>query len=359
MPTPRGVTWPALARTAIGTLAGLVVGGVLLFSVYGKALDPEGFAAHLAAQDLTVAGVDLTLGIEPLHLAWATLVVEAFLGVLLVLGVRRLWVLLPTLGLAVLFLAVTAHEWYRAAHGLSDPLAGCGCFGKIVTRTPEQAFQQDLALLLVPAVLAFLGRPRGAPRVPRARTLVAAASALAVLGFATQSPDMAWLDDHATQLHPGVRVADLCVGDEATRKCLGGPGGEASPLGEGSHLVVLSHLDGDAFEAHAAAFSAYAEAWYAKAADLAARGGGRPQEPEPWVLTDQEMDGEAWSYEYGAHSEGNLPPAFSIRSLPPALLAPLHRRLPRYALVRDGIVTATWSTFPPLPEIAPGVPDDG
>jgi uncharacterized membrane protein YphA (DoxX/SURF4 family) len=356
MDTPQPTVRRPWVRIVVGTVAAFVVGAVLLFSVYGKSLDPEGFAQHLDQQDLAVFGVDLTFGQDPLHLAWATLAVEALLGVLLVLGVRRLWVLVPTLLLVLFFVGVTAHEWYRAAHGWSDPLAGCGCFGKVVTRTPQEAFFQDLGLLLLPAVLAFLGRPRGAPRVPRRRTWAAVVVALLVVGFAIKAPEIGALDDWATQLSPGVHVTGICVGGDEQRKCLGEKGQDAAALATGHHLVVLSSLKGDAFDERSDDLSAYADAWYEKAEALAARGGGTPAEPEPWVLTDLELDGREWTN--GRAAAGRTAPTFTILSLPPALFTLLHRRLPRAFEVRDGVVVATWPGFPPLPPIAP-LPTDG
>lgn len=339
---------------AVGTLAAFVLGGVLLFGVYGKALDPDGFTKHMETNGIVVPGLDLdlTFGLPPRFMALFTLFLETLIGALLLFNVRRLWVLIPALLMTALFLSITANEWWKVEHGLIDKLTGCGCFGKVVTRTPKEAFFQDLGLLLFPALLAFLGRPKAPPRVPRRRTLGALGLAAAATVFAWFAPDIDALDDLGTKLAPGVNVAELCVGSDDDRLCLGGPGHVVPEIAKGHHLVILSRFEEPAMDAAVARLNAYADAWYAKHDERQAAGGEPLQAPEPWLFTHVEGDNESpWAA--GDPAKERPPAMFQIRTIPEPLLTILHRRLPRTFLVHDGKVVATWTGIPPLPELDP------
>ncbi len=149
-----------LARLA-GTAGSALLGVILLVAAAAKALDPLAFAQQIQQQGLAVV-----LGAP----TWAVLAIalEVVLGVLLLLGVRRLWVLIPAALLVAFFVFLTGRDAWRAAHGTLPEDAACGCFGNLVERTPAQAFWQDL-LLLVPALgLAFVARPREARFPPPA-----------------------------------------------------------------------------------------------------------------------------------------------------------------------------------------------
>ncbi|MCB9828281.1 MAG: hypothetical protein H6806_00785 [Planctomycetes bacterium] len=78
---------------AVGTLAALVLGGVLLFGVYGKALDPDGFTKHMETNGIVVPGLDLdlTFGLPP-RFSWrCSRSPETLIGAAGVFNVRRLW----------------------------------------------------------------------------------------------------------------------------------------------------------------------------------------------------------------------------------------------------------------------------
>src|SRR6476660_3208496 len=193
---PLSAAGPSWARV-LGYLGAAFLGAVLLFAAWAKALDPLAFAREIHSQKL-----DFLL---PAHaMALLALGVEVGLGAALLLGVRRLWVLLPSALLVAFFLSLTGHTYWLAAHGVAPDPGGCGCFGNLVERSPAQAFWQDLLLLVPPLALAFVGRPTDPSPAARpwGRTAVAALLALAAMGFAGKSPDLP-LDDLATRLKPG------------------------------------------------------------------------------------------------------------------------------------------------------------
>ena len=227
---------PSAPRRWLGALGGCLLGGVLLVAVWGKALDPAGFAQQIHAD-----GLDRLLPAGAVALA--ALALEAGLGMALLLGVRRSWVLAPATVLTAGFLLLNGRTWWLAAHGRACGAAGCGCFGNLVQRTPAEAFWQDLALLVVPLALAFLGRDRNLPRLPPVRTAVAAVCAVAAPVFAWRAPELP-LDDLATRLKPGVSLSELCAGGGAGERggsvCLDTV---APDLGHGNQLVVLDDLD--------------------------------------------------------------------------------------------------------------------
>lgn len=299
----------------VGTFAGAFLGCVLLFAVWAKVLDPQGFA-----EQIRVEGLDFALPAQAVALI--ALALETGLGLALLLGLRRKWVLVPAVLLVAFFLALTGRAWWLAAHGLRTE-ASCGCFGNLVQRTPAEAFWQDLLLLVPPLFLAFVGRDRRAPLFPPARTVVAAAGAIAAVVFAWKSPELP-LDDLATRLRPGVQVAEICAGPGAERICLDSIVPE---LREGNHLVVISKLDEPELTRSTAALNAYA---------------GEAGKPTLWVLAAVTAEQQqAFFWQWG--------PAFQIRETPPELLRPLYRRLPRAFEVKDGRVVRTFPGMPPLP----------
>jgi uncharacterized membrane protein YphA (DoxX/SURF4 family) len=132
-------------------IAGAVLGIVLLVAVWAKAVDPASFAEQIRTEKLDFA-------LSAPAIALLALALEAGLGLALLLGVRRNWVLVPATLLVAFFLFLTGRAWWLSAHGLRDAAASCGCFGNLVQRTPAEAFWQDLLLLVPPLVLAFVGR---------------------------------------------------------------------------------------------------------------------------------------------------------------------------------------------------------
>jgi len=303
----------------VGTVAGVLLGAVLLVAVWAKALDPAAFAEQIRAEKL-----DFLFSAQ--SVALIALALEAGLGLALVLGVRRLWVLVPAALLVVFFVSLTGRAWWLAAHGLRDEAASCGCFGNLVQRTPAQAFWQDLLLLVPPLLLAFLGRDRRGPLFPPVRTAAVALSTIGVLLFAWKAPELP-LDNLATRLHPGVQVSDLCAGGGKQAVCLTTVAGG---LAQGDNLVLIANLDDPALGSSMEALNAAAR---------------NPEGPKVWLLS-------AATPEQVTVFNFTKGPVFELVETPPELLRPLYRRLPRAFRVKDGRVTETWSGLPPVSQMA-------
>lgn len=311
--SPRPLLW------WVGTFGGAFLGGVLLFAVWAKMIDPSAFADQIHTE-----GLDFLLPARAVALI--ALALEAGLGLALLLGVRKQWVLIPATLLVAFFLSLTGRAWWLAAHGLRDAAESCGCFGNLIQRTPAQAFWQDLALLVPALLLAWVGRERQRPTFPPARTAIAAAGTLAILLFAWKAPGLP-LDDLATRLHPGVQVGEACVGEGAQKVCLDSLIPE---LQRGENRVVMAKLDDDTLIKAVDALNAWANT---------------AGHPALWVLTSSTAEQQrAFFWKWG--------PQFQIREAPPELLRPLYRRLPRSFDVKDGRVVRTFAGLPPLPPAA-------
>ena len=80
--SPRPILW------WVGTFGGAFLACVLLFAVWAKAIDPPSFVDQIHTE-----GLDFLLPARAVALI--ALALEAGLGLLLLLGVRRKWVLIP------------------------------------------------------------------------------------------------------------------------------------------------------------------------------------------------------------------------------------------------------------------------
>jgi uncharacterized membrane protein YphA (DoxX/SURF4 family) len=299
----------------VGTIAGVVLGAVFLLAVWGKALDPSGFAEQIRTE-----GLDFLLSAE--SVALIALALEAGLGLALLLGVRRKWVLVPTALLVVFFVFLTGRAWYLDSQGLRTEAAGCGCFGNLVQRSPAEAFWQDLLLLVPPLGLAFLGRDRHGRLFPPLRTAAVALGAVAVALFTWKAPELP-LDNLATRLSPGVQVDQICVDQGENPLCLSTVAGD---LMKGDHLVVIADLADPSFHQAVAGLNEAA---------------GDPEGPRVWVLSAATPE-QVFSFRW---SQG---PIFQVVEAPAPLLRPLYRRMPRAFRVKDGEVTETWAGLPPV-----------
>lgn len=300
-------------KAVLGLLGGIVLGAVLLVAAWAKVLDPSAFV-----EQIELEGLDFLLPASVV--AYLALALEIGLGSALLLGLRRLWVLLPVAGLVAFFLWLTGRNYWLTEQGLRDPGESCGCFGNLVERTPAEAFWQDLLLLVPPLLLAFLGRRWLAGRFVVSRASLVAV--LTVVGLAVAwNADTLPLDDLATRLRPGVEVDELCTGGDDERICLDLVVPE---LAEGEHLVILADLESEAFTGAIDALNGYAL---------------EPGEPTLWVLTSADEEAQRkFFWQWG--------PSFEIRETPAPLMRPLYRRLPRSFTVLDGEVQETFAGLP-------------
>lgn len=303
----------------LGTVAGIFLGAVLLVAVWAKALDPAAFA-----EQIRIEGLDVLLSAQAVALL--ALALEAGLGLALVLGVRRLWVLVPAALLVAFFVFLTGRAWWMSAHGLRAA-ESCGCFGNLVQRTPAEAFWEDLLLLVPPLALAFVGRDRRSVRFPPLRTAAVGLAAVAVAVFAWRAPELP-LDDLATRLRPGVRVDEVCTGGEPS-VCLSTV---AADLLHGEHLVILADVADPALGEAVDPLNAYAS---------------QPGGPKVWLLSSATSE-QLFTFRW---TRG---PVFTVVETPAELLRPLYRRLPRAFRVKDGRVTETYAGLPPLTQMATG-----
>lgn len=307
---------PPLWRRALSVGGAFALGAVLLVGAWSKSLDPNAFAEQIRAE-----GLDLLLPAGAI--VFIALALEIGLGTALLLGVRRLFVLVPSAALVAFFLFLTGRAYWRFTQGTLDDAAGCGCFGNLLERTPAEAFWGDAALLVPALLLAFLAP--GPQRWPLRRLVATAVVTVAGLLFAWRAPDLP-LDDLATRLEPGRKIAEICSGRDAERICLPTLVPE---LESGEHLVVLADLTEESFGEEVDRLNA--TAW--SGTSLLVLSANAPEEHT------------AFFWQWG--------PSFEIREAPAALLRPLYRTLPRSFRVRDGEVVETWSGFPPLAESEP------
>ena len=302
-------------RFWLATAGALVLGGVLLVAAWAKALDPITFA-----EQIRVEGLEILLPAEAL--AILVVVAEVALGAALVLGIRRGWVLVPTAAMVAFFVFLTARTYWRFTQGIVDETAACGCFGNLFSRTPAEAFWQDLFLLVPPLLAAFLARP-GSSRGLRYRVALTVSAAVGAGLLAWRAPELP-LDDLATRLKPGVEMSAICAGRDSVdsvRICLDAMMPE---LEVGRHLIVIATLDNEELFAGIDRLNERAMA----------------AGPTLWLLTDSlEEERQAFFWEWG--------PAFEIREAPLAMLRPLYRRQPRSFLVESGRVVETWPGLPP------------
>jgi uncharacterized membrane protein YphA (DoxX/SURF4 family) len=302
-------------------VAGALLGAVLLVAAWAKLIDPISFAEQIGNE-----GLDFLLSAEMMAILAVGL--EVGLGLALVLGLRKLWVLLPTGMLIVLFLSLTGRAYWLWSHGLLEDDAACGCFGNLVQRTPAEAFWQDLLLLVPLFALSWLGRNRAHGwALPPRRTITIAIVTVAGMIFAWRAPSLP-LDDLATRLKPGVELKAICAGGEsdADSICLDVlvPG-----LAEGSHWVVITELDNETFLAAIESLNSLAA--------------GGMEERLTVLSADPPEAHQPFFWQYG--------PAFDVREVPLAMIRPLYRSTPRSFRLEDGKVVETAAGLPP--EVSP------
>jgi hypothetical protein len=304
-------------KQALGYLGAFFLGAVLLLGALTKAVDPLGLAEQIRVEGLDFLLSDWTVTFIALGLEFA-------LGMALILGVRRLGILVPAALLVVFFLFITGRSYWNFVHGIEDASVSCGCFGNLVDRSPAAAFWQDFLLMAPALLLAFVGRQES--RFPSKRLGLVALVTVAGLVLAWRAPNLP-LDDLATRLSPGKQVEDICAGTDEARICLDSLLPEVS---DGEHVVILADISSQEFGEAVDGLNQYF---------LAGKG------PTMWVLSTaspEEIHQFFWTWA----------PTFEIRDAPRSLLRALYRTLPRSFLVIDGNVRRTFAGLPPLDILA-------
>jgi len=174
-------------KSILGSVGARFLGLLLLVAAGAKALEPGAFAEQIRLEQL-----DFLFSVRTVTLI--ALALEVGLGTVLILGLRRLWVLFPTTLLVSFFLFLTGRNYWLVLNGLRDEDAACGCFGSLLERTPGEAFWQDLFLLLVPLSLAYVGRQMSHRGFPWRRLLAAGFLVLGVMVYAGSNSDLQFVE---------------------------------------------------------------------------------------------------------------------------------------------------------------------
>jgi uncharacterized membrane protein YphA (DoxX/SURF4 family) len=304
-------------RPRLGLIGGLILGVVLIVGGFSKTVDPVAFA-----EQIHVEGLDFLLSSQ--LVAIIAIGLELALGTALILGLRRLWVLVPAALLVLLFMFLTGRGYWNDVHGIVNEAASCGCFGNLVDRSPAEAFWQDLLLMVPALLLTFIGRAHRNTRLV-ARIAVVVSVTFAGLWLTWKAPSLP-LDNLATRLKPGKQLSNICAGYEENQVCLTGVIPE---LIDNNHVVIIADLTSSDFGAAVPDLNQYCSN---------ARG------PTLWVLCDATPEDRHRFFWQRA-------PIFQLYEAPRALLRPLYRKLPRSFLVSEGTVTRTFSGLPPLDEL--------
>jgi len=152
-------------RELVSLGGALILGTVLVVASIGKVLDPVMFVEQIRKEGLEIV-------FSANSVALIALAIETVLGTALLLGVRTFWVVIPATGLSAFFVFLTGRSFWYVLSGARDNSYDCGCFGVFMQRTAEEAFWQDITLLLVPLALVYFSRQWKSFQLPPARTLV-------------------------------------------------------------------------------------------------------------------------------------------------------------------------------------------
>jgi len=280
-----------------GRIALLGIGLVFIIAGGLKALDPEGFAEQ-------VSGYKIVSGGAARAVAYTLIPLEVALGAALLLDYRRRWAIAAAVLLLAGFLGLMSYTWASGGD-----VSACGCFGRFAKRTPAETVLEDLGFIAM-ALLGLLARRRklegGALRAG-----AAVASMAATLAFLPLAPRLP-LDDIVTGLRPGMPFEDLNLSlpDAA--------------FSRGRHLVALLALEDEASGPAADALSALA---------------AQPGAPAVAVLyADDEAVKDAFFWTHA--------PAYPMYQVIHEEMRALYRRLPRFFLVEEGMVTRIWEMVP-------------
>ena len=144
---PRKASFGAVARLA-ANLCRMVIGAVLVFSGFVKAIDPLGTQYKIHDYLAALGLADITPDWLALLAAVALAALEFSLGVFILLAIRRR--LVARLVLALMAVMTLIALWVA----VDNPVSDCGCFGDAVHLTNTQTLLKNVVLLVCALVLA-------------------------------------------------------------------------------------------------------------------------------------------------------------------------------------------------------------
>lgn len=289
---------------------GLVAAGILAVAAFYKAGDPGLFFDQISAHQVTPP-------------SWSPYVAYFFITVELLAAaafVAFIWprlVFASTILMMLGFIGVTAWAW------MQGNTEGCGCFGRLLERGPEEVIIEDLIVILLSVIgLHLTGGWRWRnPRAFRTRPwqwcfagpLIILALVLTVFGPALP------LDEVIVGIRPGTDLSDMALQ------------GVRFPLDEGLVLLALVGPDCPRCDAGIPALKQIAA-----------------EQRVPHVLAvypvtpEQRGAAQAWRLKHR--------PNFPIATAAARALRQYYRRLPTTFLLRDGRIVRTWWGQIPAPE---------
>ena len=296
-----------------GHLCRLGLAWVFLLAGVLKALDPEGFVQE-------VGQYGILPGVLTRAFAYLLIPLEVAAGVALLLNFRPVVSLSVAAVMMLMFIGAVGY-----AIATDQPVTDCGCFGANMPRTPQETLKEDIGFLAAALFGMFAlrgGRRRGVEpeaAVPLRglgwKGAAIAGVTLASGAFVIASPHLP-LDDFATALKPGVRWESLHVALAE------------ADLGKGRHLVALMGLR---------------EPATIESLDRLNRIAAEGKVPVIGLYADDDAAYNEFFWTRG--------PSFPLYHATSSDLRRLHRRLPRFFTVKEGVVTATWPEPPSNEEI--------
>jgi hypothetical protein len=279
----------------LGLLAGIFLGGMLLYASIIKAADPSLFIEQ-------VRGYRVFPALAPIG-AYVFLWAEFILGWMLVLWVAPRWSLLGLAALLLLFVGVTAYAWSQG--NASD----CGCFGRLASRAPKDVILEDLAYVVL-AAFSFWKAPWVSPS--RGRWMAYGLTLPLFLALPWVAPRLP-VDSLVTPLRPGYNLETLAAEDLKV------------PLGDGRVFVAFL---GDRSKRSIDALPMMAE--------LTQRDGA----PKViGIFAGDRARMRAWALDQL--------PAFPLANASEKTLRQYYRNLPVFLLLDEGVVKRIWWTRRP------------
>ena len=292
---------PAVERgpwNLIASLIGIGLGLMLLYAALVKAADPGLFAEQIRSYGILpgLAGFG----------AYFFVLAETILALALIVGPLPRPAFLAFALLMFLFIGATAWTW---AHG---NVSGCGCFGRLASRTPMAVILEDSGYLVLGlAAVPFSPWIRGV----RLRWIVLGVCLVIFLPLALLAPRLP-VDSLVTKVGPGTDLQNLAAQDLKY------------PLGEGRVFVVLLGERCSACDQAVPMMEALQKM------------DGAPRVTA--IFAGDRAQKRAWALE--------RVPEFPVGQAPVKALRQYYRTLPVFLLLDQGKVRRVWWDRAPRPE---------